>query len=232
MADDIRAATGADVVAVAGLSRSVAESELTINNLLPGTFDTDRLQANLQALAKSTSREVAAVTEDIRSADSTRRFGQPDEFGAACAFLCSAQAGYITVQKLLIDPGAFPGLLRGEWQAIASSAASMQRRLLTIPAKQVVCVSSPPGDPSDYKYSPKGKDVVCSVRRYRFRVRLERRQSVVNLKRHAALTGAVQPLSGAAPPGSLSFRVGTSQTHEFHGSAGIAKTFYFRRGRA
>ncbi|MCA6119257.1 SDR family oxidoreductase [Bradyrhizobium sp. WSM 1738] len=94
---------------VAGLARSVAEHNVTINNLLPGTFDTDRLKSNLAALAKNSSREVREVTEEIRVTNPTKRFGHPDEFGAACAFLCSAQAGYITGQSLLIDGGAYPG---------------------------------------------------------------------------------------------------------------------------
>jgi len=96
---------------VSGLSRSVAEHNVTINNLLPGTFDTDRLKSNLQALAKGSGRDVEAVTEEIRSSNPSRRFGRPEEFGAACAFLCSVQASYITGQNLLIDGGAFPGLL-------------------------------------------------------------------------------------------------------------------------
>ena len=94
---------------VAGLARSVAEHNVTINNLLPGTFDTDRLKSNLAALAKNSSREVNDVTEEIRTANPTKRFGHPDEFGAACAFLCSAHAGYMTGQNVLIDGGAYPG---------------------------------------------------------------------------------------------------------------------------
>src|ERR1700704_835388 len=94
---------------VAGLARSTAEHNMTINNLLPGTFDTDRLKSNLAALAKNSSREVGALTEEIRAASPTKRFGHPDEFGATCAFLCSAQAGYITGQNILIDGGAYPG---------------------------------------------------------------------------------------------------------------------------
>lgn len=94
---------------VAGLARSVAEHNVTINNLLPGTFDTDRLKSNLAALAKNSSREVNEVTEEIRTANPSRRFGHPDEFGAACAFLCSTHAGYITGQNVLIDGGAYPG---------------------------------------------------------------------------------------------------------------------------
>jgi 3-oxoacyl-[acyl-carrier protein] reductase len=94
---------------VAGLARSTAEHNVTINNLLPGTFETDRLKSNLEALARNSARDVVAVTEEIRTANPTRRFGRPDEFGATCAFLCSAQAGYITGQNILIDGGAYPG---------------------------------------------------------------------------------------------------------------------------
>jgi 3-oxoacyl-[acyl-carrier protein] reductase len=94
---------------VAGLARSVAAHNVTINNLLPGTFDTDRLKSNLVALAKNSSRPVSEVSEQIRMANPSRRFGDPDEFGATCAFLCSAQAGYITAQNILIDGGAYPG---------------------------------------------------------------------------------------------------------------------------
>jgi 3-oxoacyl-[acyl-carrier protein] reductase len=94
---------------VAGLARANAGHNVTINNLLPGTFDTDRLKSNLQALAASTKRSTEAVTEDIRSSNPSRRFGRPEEFGATCAFLCSAQAGYITGQNILIDGGSYPG---------------------------------------------------------------------------------------------------------------------------
>jgi len=94
---------------VAGLARSTAAHNVTINNLLPGTFDTDRLKSNLAALARNSSRDVSEVTEEIRAANPTGRFGDPDEFGATCAFLCSVQAGYITGQNILIDGGAYPG---------------------------------------------------------------------------------------------------------------------------
>jgi 3-oxoacyl-[acyl-carrier protein] reductase len=94
---------------VAGLARATAEHNVTINNLLPGTFDTDRLKSNLQALAANTKRSLEQVTEEIRSGNPSRRFGRPEEFGAACAFLCSAHAGYITGQNILIDGGAYPG---------------------------------------------------------------------------------------------------------------------------
>ncbi|MCK1480750.1 SDR family oxidoreductase [Bradyrhizobium sp. 197] len=94
---------------VAGLARSVAEHNVTVNNLLPGTFDTDRLKSNLAALARNSSRDVADLTEEIRASNPSKRFGHPDEFGATCAFLCSKHAGYITGQNILIDGGAYPG---------------------------------------------------------------------------------------------------------------------------
>lgn len=94
---------------VAGLARTTAEHNVTINNLMPGTFDTDRLKSNLQALANNTNRSLEAVTEEIITSNPSRRFGRVEEFGATCAFLCSVQAGYITAQNIMIDGGAFPG---------------------------------------------------------------------------------------------------------------------------
>ena len=94
---------------VAGLARRTVEHNVTINNLLPGTFDTDRLKSNLAALAKRSGKEMVETTEQIRGSNPAKRFGTIDEFGATCAFLCSAQAGYITGQNVLIDGGAYPG---------------------------------------------------------------------------------------------------------------------------
>ena len=94
---------------VAGLSRATVQHNVTINNLLPGTFDTDRLKSNLSALAKRSGKEHDQVTEEIRTSNPAKRFGRIDEFGAACAFLCSDKAGYITGQNFLIDGGAYPG---------------------------------------------------------------------------------------------------------------------------
>ena len=94
---------------VAGLSRSVAQHNVTINNLLPGPFDTDRLRSNMAFNAKKvgkTPQELAKARMEINPA---KRFGTVDEFGDACAFLCSAHAGYIVGQNLLLDGGAFPG---------------------------------------------------------------------------------------------------------------------------
>ena len=94
---------------LAGVARTVASNNVTINNVLPGAFDTDRLRGTLKKWAeqKGISVEDAAATR--AATIPAKRFGQPREFGAACAFLCSAQAGYITGQNLLIDGGNFNG---------------------------------------------------------------------------------------------------------------------------
>ncbi|WPB58389.1 SDR family oxidoreductase [Xylophilus sp. GOD-11R] len=94
---------------VAGLARQVAPTGVTINNLLPGTFATDRLAGNLVAGARQAGMEHEAYVDMRRQAIPARRFGDAAEFGAACAFLCSRQAAYITGQNLLIDGGAYPG---------------------------------------------------------------------------------------------------------------------------
>ncbi|KAB2874539.1 MAG: SDR family oxidoreductase [Pseudorhodoplanes sp.] len=94
---------------LAGVARSVAAHNVTINFLLPGTFETDRLRANIEANAKKQNISVAQSHQNRIDSVPARRFGTADEFGAACAFLCSAQAGYITGQNLLIDGGVFPG---------------------------------------------------------------------------------------------------------------------------
>ena len=95
---------------VAGLARSgLAAKGVTINNLLPGKFDTDRLAATHKAAADKSGKTVA----DIRAIQSAQipaqRFGTPEEFGAICAFLCSMQAGYMTGQNILPDGGLYPG---------------------------------------------------------------------------------------------------------------------------
>ncbi|WP_181784830.1 SDR family oxidoreductase, partial [Pseudonocardia pini] len=90
---------------LAGVARSVAHANVTINFLLPGSFDTDRLRGSSQGPDQEERLDRA------RQGIPARRFGEPAEFGAACAFLCSAQAGYVTGQSLLIDGGAYPGVL-------------------------------------------------------------------------------------------------------------------------
>jgi 3-oxoacyl-[acyl-carrier protein] reductase len=94
---------------LAGVARTVADKNVTINYILPGAFDTDRLRSNLSRNAEQRGKDVAEIAAQRIAAIPAKRFGNPDEFGAACAFLCSAQAGYITGQNLLIDGGGFPG---------------------------------------------------------------------------------------------------------------------------
>lgn len=96
---------------VAGLSRQVAEHNVTINNLLPGPFETDRLNATLAGAVKASGQSLEQVRQARKDANPSKRFGNPDEFGAACAFLCSTQAGFIVGQNILLDGGAFPGTL-------------------------------------------------------------------------------------------------------------------------
>ncbi|MES2974023.1 MAG: SDR family oxidoreductase [Pseudomonadota bacterium] len=95
---------------VAGVARTkLAASNVTINNLLPGAFDTDRLKATMAGASQKTGQPIEAVAEARRKTIPAQRFGTPEEFGAACAFLCSQHAGYITGQNILTDGGAYPG---------------------------------------------------------------------------------------------------------------------------
>ncbi|MGB0682415.1 MAG: SDR family oxidoreductase [Magnetovibrionaceae bacterium] len=96
---------------VAGLSRKTVRDNVTINNLLPGPFDTDRLNQTLAGAAKSQGKTVEEVRAARAAGNPAGRFGDPAEFGQACAFLCSAKSGFITGQNLLLDGGAFPGTL-------------------------------------------------------------------------------------------------------------------------
>ena len=80
---------------VAGLARTTVANGVNINNILPGTFDTARLAGNLAAQAKREGGDSDAIRQARIAKHPAKRLGHPDEFGAACAFLCSAQAGYI-----------------------------------------------------------------------------------------------------------------------------------------
>ena len=97
--------------AVAVLARKAARSNVTINGILPGPFDTDRLRGTSEKLAQSRGVDVAVVDAERKAAVPAGRFGTAEEFGATVAFLCSAHAGYITGQNLLIDGGGYPGSL-------------------------------------------------------------------------------------------------------------------------
>ncbi|MGD9066635.1 MAG: SDR family oxidoreductase [Desulfobacterales bacterium] len=94
---------------VAGTSREVAKHNVTINNILPGDFDTERHQANTRDMAKVQNRTYEEMREIRTAAVAAGRFGEPAELGDLCAYLCSAQAGFITGQNLLIDGGKYPG---------------------------------------------------------------------------------------------------------------------------
>ena len=95
---------------VAGVSRSaLAAQGVTINNLLPGAFDTDRLKTTMKGAAQKTGQPIEAIMDARRKTIPAKRFGNPEEFGAICAFLCSQQAGYINGQNVLADGGAYPG---------------------------------------------------------------------------------------------------------------------------
>jgi 3-oxoacyl-[acyl-carrier protein] reductase len=94
---------------VAGLSRTTVDRNVTINNLLPGMFDTDRITSNFAATAKMKNITADEARTQRISQIPAKRLGVPYEFGQACAFLCSAQASYITGQNFLIDGGTYPG---------------------------------------------------------------------------------------------------------------------------
>lgn len=96
---------------VSGLAREVARDGVTINNLLPGTFATDRLDAYAGSLARAGGVAPAEALRRIEAANPTGRVGRPEEFGAVCAFLASRHAGYLTGQNILLDGGAYPGVM-------------------------------------------------------------------------------------------------------------------------
>jgi len=94
---------------IAGIARRTAAHNVTINNLLPGRFWTDRLRSNVEHNAKQQGKSVEEVKQALEKTVPAGRFGTAEEFGQCCAYLCSAQASYITAQNVLIDGGAYPG---------------------------------------------------------------------------------------------------------------------------
>jgi 3-oxoacyl-[acyl-carrier protein] reductase len=92
---------------VAGLARQVARHNVTINNLLPGPFLTDRLRSGIAFRAKQTNKSFEEILAERSAENPARRVGDPAEFGDACAFLCAASSGFIVGQNLLLDGGAF-----------------------------------------------------------------------------------------------------------------------------
>ncbi len=92
---------------LAGVARSVAGKNVTINNILPGKIDTDRIRQTIGYAAERNGVSVDAEADRQREAIPAKRLGTPEEFGATCAFLCSTHAGYITGQNILIDGGVY-----------------------------------------------------------------------------------------------------------------------------
>lgn len=96
---------------VAGVSRTTVKDNVTINNLLPGPFETDRIAEVIAGEAKAKGIGEDEARAGRMAANPSGRFGRPEEFGAACGWLCSANAGFITGQNILLDGGAFPGVI-------------------------------------------------------------------------------------------------------------------------
>jgi len=94
---------------VAGVARKVARHNVTINNLLPGSIDTDRLQKTIDGGAQASGKSVADVRKAAMDRIPAGRFGDTNEFGAVCAFICSVHASYLVGQNILLDGGAYPG---------------------------------------------------------------------------------------------------------------------------
>ena len=96
---------------IAGLARQprIASRNVTLNNLLPGAFDTDRLKVTMAGASAKTGQTIEAIAEARKQLSPARRFGTAEEFGAFCAFVCSVHAGFLTGQNLLLDGGAYPG---------------------------------------------------------------------------------------------------------------------------
>jgi len=94
---------------VAGIARKTVVNNVTINNLLPGPFETDRMRGSTIANAKKAGIDPDKALADRAAQNPAHRFGQPDEFGAVCAFMCSTHASYMTGQNILLDGGSYPG---------------------------------------------------------------------------------------------------------------------------
>ena len=99
---------------VTGFSKAIApayvKSNVTINSLLPERFDTDRLRSNIARLSGSSDKPIEEVLAAQAKASTAGRFGRVEEFGAVCAFYCSAHAGFLTGQNVMLDGGAYPGV--------------------------------------------------------------------------------------------------------------------------
>jgi len=96
---------------VAGVARQMVAKGVTINGILPGPFDTDRLRSGIRYVAEQSGVDFEEEFEKRKKSNPAGRYGSPEEFGALCAFLCSAHAGYINGQNIVIDGGGYPGTL-------------------------------------------------------------------------------------------------------------------------
>jgi len=94
---------------VAGLARQTVRHNVTINNLLPGAFATDAQRRHINGMLEESGKTFAQLWEERSRSSPAGRYGNPEEMGALCAFMCSAHAGYITGQNVLIDGGSYPG---------------------------------------------------------------------------------------------------------------------------
>ncbi|WP_262694191.1 SDR family oxidoreductase [Kordiimonas aquimaris] len=94
---------------IAGIAREPAQHNVTINNMLPGFIDTDRMRSIVKTKADGANAELDSFSETFFQKIPAKRPGDPDEFGATCAFICSEQAAYMTAQNILIDGGMYPG---------------------------------------------------------------------------------------------------------------------------
>ncbi len=107
---DVSSAARAGLTAfLSGVAREVANANVTINNILPGVFDTDRIKTATNKVAEMQGISIEEATKKRLATVPAGRLGTPDEFGKLCAFLASNHAGYITGQNFLIDGGAFRG---------------------------------------------------------------------------------------------------------------------------
>jgi len=95
---------------IAGFAREVAKHGITVNNILPGSIETERLNTYVANLAEKNSLSVADMAKQMATSNPTQRFGKPEELGALCAFIASTHAAYMTGQNILVDGGAYPGL--------------------------------------------------------------------------------------------------------------------------
>ncbi|HEY4373158.1 MAG TPA: SDR family NAD(P)-dependent oxidoreductase [Burkholderiales bacterium] len=93
---------------LAGVAREVSRHNVTINNILPGSFDTDRLRSGASRHLPA-GKTIDDLMDERRAEEASGRFGNPEEFGMVCAFLCGAGAGYLTRQNILLDGGSYPG---------------------------------------------------------------------------------------------------------------------------